>query len=39
MYNLDKVHIIIDEMICNGYIIETSKQRILQPIEIMDNSN
>lgn len=37
MYNLDKLHIIIDEMICNGYIVETSKPRILAPLIIIDS--
>uniref|UniRef100_A0A671RKH5 AP complex subunit sigma n=1 Tax=Sinocyclocheilus anshuiensis TaxID=1608454 RepID=A0A671RKH5_9TELE len=29
MFNLDKVHIILDEMILNGHIVETNKNRIL----------
>ena len=37
MYNLDKLHIIIDEMICNGYIAETCKPRILAPLMIIDS--
>jgi len=30
MFNLEKAHFILDEMICNGHIIETNKvgQRI-----------
>jgi len=36
MFNLEKIHMIVDEMVCNGYIIETSKIRILQPIKYLD---
>ena len=37
MYNLDRLHIIVDEMICNGYIVETCKTRILAPLLIIDS--
>ncbi|XP_028935237.1 AP-4 complex subunit sigma-1 isoform X1 [Ornithorhynchus anatinus] len=36
MFNLDKVHIILDEMLLNGYIVETNKTRILAPLLILD---
>ncbi|XP_071962849.1 AP-4 complex subunit sigma-1-like [Antedon mediterranea] len=36
LYNLEKIHIILDEMIVNGYILETNMAKILQPIQIMD---
>ncbi|KAK6307450.1 AP-4 complex subunit sigma-1 [Coregonus clupeaformis] len=36
MFNLDKVHIIIDEMIQNGHIVETNKNRILAPLLALD---
>lgn len=39
MFNLEKVHIIVDEMICDGFIVETSKVRILAPLKVMDSSN
>ncbi|KAJ8353522.1 hypothetical protein SKAU_G00210890 [Synaphobranchus kaupii] len=32
MFNLDKVHIILDEMILSGHIVETNKSRILAPL-------
>uniref|UniRef100_A0A1A7Y933 AP complex subunit sigma n=1 Tax=Iconisemion striatum TaxID=60296 RepID=A0A1A7Y933_9TELE len=32
MFNLDSVHIILDEMIQNGHIVETNKNRILAPL-------
>ncbi|KAK3595498.1 hypothetical protein CHS0354_021596 [Potamilus streckersoni] len=35
-FNLDKVHMILDEMIINGNIVETSPARILAPIELLD---
>ncbi|KAK7142240.1 hypothetical protein R3I94_011814 [Phoxinus phoxinus] len=36
MFNLDKVHIILDEMIVNGHIVETNKNRILAPLLALD---
>ncbi|KAJ7384724.1 AP-4 complex subunit sigma-1 [Desmophyllum pertusum] len=36
MFNLDKVHMILDEMIMNGQIVETNKNRILAPISVLD---
>ncbi len=36
MFNLDKVHIILDEMILNGHIVETNKNRILAPLVALD---
>lgn len=36
MFNLDKVHIILDEMILNGHVAETNKSRILAPLQALD---
>lgn len=36
MFNLDKVHVILDEMILNGHIVETNKNRILTPLLALD---
>ncbi|XP_056333697.1 AP-4 complex subunit sigma-1 [Danio aesculapii] len=36
MFNLDKVHIILDEMILNGHIVETNKNRVLAPLLALD---
>ncbi|KAF5900126.1 AP-4 complex subunit sigma-1-like [Clarias magur] len=36
MFNLDKVHIILDEMILNGHIVETNRNRILVPLQALD---
>ncbi|XP_056624053.1 AP-4 complex subunit sigma-1 [Triplophysa dalaica] len=32
MFHLDKVHIILDEMILNGHVVETNRNRILAPL-------
>ncbi|XP_027891553.1 AP-4 complex subunit sigma-1 [Xiphophorus couchianus] len=36
MFNLESVHIILDEMIQNGHIVETNKSRILAPLTAID---
>ncbi|XP_030574136.1 AP-4 complex subunit sigma-1 isoform X2 [Archocentrus centrarchus] len=36
MFNLDRVHVILDEMIQNGHIVETNKSRILAPLTAID---
>ncbi|XP_029315914.1 AP-4 complex subunit sigma-1 [Cottoperca gobio] len=36
MFNLDRVHIILDEMIQNGHVVETNKSRILTPLTALD---
>ncbi|XP_056151241.1 AP-4 complex subunit sigma-1 [Lampris incognitus] len=36
MFNLDKVHMILDEMIQNGHMVETNKNRILAPLTALD---
>ena len=36
MFNLDKIYMILDEMVVNGCIVETSKARILEPIKMME---
>ncbi|KAI3367140.1 hypothetical protein L3Q82_008137 [Scortum barcoo] len=36
MFNLDRVHIILDEMIQNGHIVETNRSRILAPLNALD---
>lgn len=39
MFNLDRVHMILDEMIMNGEILETNKNRILAPVSVLDTAN
>ncbi|XP_032300835.1 AP-4 complex subunit sigma-1 isoform X2 [Coturnix japonica] len=36
MFNLDRVHIILDEMVLNGCIVETNPSRILAPLFVLD---
>lgn len=37
MYNIEKVHIILEEMIVNGCIVETNKNHVLSLIMEMNN--
>jgi len=39
MFNLEKAHFILDEMVMNGAIVETSKSSILQPIALLDKNS
>ena len=32
MFNIEKAHFIIDEMVMNGHIVETNKTNILNPV-------
>ena len=32
MFNIEKAHFIIDEMVMGGYIVETNKTNILNPV-------
>ncbi|XP_069116159.1 AP-4 complex subunit sigma-1-like isoform X2 [Argopecten irradians] len=36
VYNMDKVHMILDEMVVSGNIAETNKSRVLLPLQLMD---
>ncbi|CAK6980075.1 AP-4 complex subunit sigma-1-like [Scomber scombrus] len=36
MFNLDRVHVILDEMIQNGIVVETNRSRILAPLTALD---
>lgn len=36
MYQLEEVHFLVDEMVQNGYIVETNKSNILRPIALME---
>lgn len=38
MFNLDKAHMILDEMIANGNIAETNRSRVLAPVGVLDKS-
>ena len=36
IYNIEKAHYILDEMIMNGQIVETNKTLILAPLYVLD---
>jgi len=36
MFNLERAHFILDEMMMNGKIVETNKKHILRPLRLMD---
>nr|ALD47953.1 adaptor protein complex 4 subunit sigma [Isochrysis galbana] len=38
MFNLEKAHFILDEMVMNGCIIETNKNNVLAPIHLLDKA-
>lgn len=39
MYQLEQVHFLLDEMVQNGYIVETNKANILRPIDLMERES
>jgi len=39
MYELEKVHFVLDEMVMNGYIVETNKSNILKVIDLVDRES
>ena len=36
MYQLEEVHFLLDEMVMNGFIMETNKTNILRPIDLLE---
>ena len=38
IYHVERVHMIVDEMIQNGCIVESSKAKVLAPIHAMDQA-
>ena len=36
MFNLEKAHFILDEMVQNGYIVDTNKFNALNPLYLME---
>eukprot|EP01094_Clydonella_sp_ATCC50884_P008663 TRINITY_DN18235_c0_g1_i1.p1 TRINITY_DN18235_c0_g1~~TRINITY_DN18235_c0_g1_i1.p1 ORF type:complete len:146 (+),score=55.24 TRINITY_DN18235_c0_g1_i1:1-438(+) len=36
MFNMEKVHYILEEMICNGYVVDSNKKNILFPLMLME---
>ncbi|RWW81831.1 hypothetical protein BHE74_00009745 [Ensete ventricosum] len=39
MFHLEKAHFMLEEMVMNGCIVETSKSNILTPIQLMDKAS
>mmetsp|Transcript_7947 Transcript_7947/g.9566 ORF Transcript_7947/g.9566 Transcript_7947/m.9566 type:complete len:161 (-) Transcript_7947:230-712(-) len=39
MYQLEQVHFLLDEMVLNGYIVETNKGNILRPLDLMERES
>ena len=39
MYQLEEVHFLVDEMVQNGFIVETNKTNILRPVALMEREN
>ncbi|KAK9916834.1 hypothetical protein WJX75_007612 [Coccomyxa subellipsoidea] len=38
MFNLEMAHFIVDEMLMNGCIVDTNKQNILAPIQLLEKA-
>lgn len=36
MFNIEKAHYILDEMVMNGTIVETSRVKVLMPVQLLD---
>ena len=36
MFNIEKAHFILDEMVMNGCVVETNKNNILKPVRMLD---
>ncbi|KAL6517071.1 hypothetical protein OROHE_018031 [Orobanche hederae] len=39
MFHLEKAHFMLEEMVMNGCVVETSKSNILSPIQLMDKAS
>eukprot|EP00891_Asterochloris_glomerata_P004141 jgi/Astpho2/4141/Aster-01282 len=38
MFNLEMAHFIVDEMLMNGCLVETNKQNVLQPVQLLEKA-
>jgi hypothetical protein len=38
MFNIDKAHMLIDEIVMNGNIVETNQRNVLSPIALLDST-
>mmetsp|Transcript_20921 Transcript_20921/g.34567 ORF Transcript_20921/g.34567 Transcript_20921/m.34567 type:complete len:162 (+) Transcript_20921:88-573(+) len=39
MYQLEQVHFLLDEMVMNGYVVETNKNNVLRPLDLMERES
>ncbi len=39
MFNLEKAHFIVDEMMVNGHIVDANKANVLKPIHLMEKAS
>ena len=39
MYQLEQVHFLLDEMVMNGYVVETNKSNVLKPIDLIERES
>ena len=39
MFNLEKAHFILDEMVMNGCLLETHKTNVLAPVQLLDKAS
>jgi AP-4 complex subunit sigma-1 len=39
MYQLEQVHFLLDEMVMNGFIIESNKMNVLRPLDLMERES
>ncbi|KAL9180142.1 hypothetical protein ACHAXT_008112 [Thalassiosira profunda] len=39
MYQLEQVHFLLDEMVQNGYVVETNKSNVLRPIDLIERES
>ena len=39
MYQLEQVHFLLDEMVMNGYVIETNKSNVLRSIDLIERES
>ena len=39
MYQLEQVHFLLDEMVMNGYVVETNRNNVLRPLDLMERES
>ena len=38
MFNIEKAHFIVDEMVMNGHIVESNKKNVLETVRLMESA-